>query len=391
MEFPQDQRLPGLAELFDGAWVWRTYCREFGRQEPEPVGIRIRGVSHTEGREAVVTYEFEWDPDDYIPNETLTFHLERDRDLRVFRFPDDDRLPGLGQAVDPQSALRLVSKYVMALPPRRMRVEVIRYRPGRHAVLRHRMGRSRLYVRVIRPSSVEPILKAGELIGRSAFTVPRLAGIWRDGGVMWLSEIPGENLRKRIQGGGQPDPAPLLDGLESLWSVPLEGCDNPPFNLPGAYRMARQIFEHVLDGDEDATPEFALAVQSLDPFAESWQPTCVAHNDFYDDQMVVLPDGGVALVDFEGAGPGDPMLDVGNFLAHLRWTARFGRNGDARGQYHGIFRREALERFSWNEQDLNLREAVCLFRICTNTVRHPGTDWRGRLATGLSLVNETLG
>ena len=84
------------------------------------------------------------------------------------------------------------------------------------------------------------------------------------------------------------------------------------------------------------------------------------------------------------------MLDVGNFLAHLRWTARFGRNGEVRGQYHGIFRQEALERFSWNEQELNLREAVCLFRICTNTVRHPGADWRERLATGLSLVNETL-
>ena len=70
--------------------------------------------------------------------------------------------------------------------------------------------------------------------------------------------------------------------------------------------MARQIFEHVLHGDEGATREFDLAVQSLDPFPESWQPTCVAHNDFYDDQMVLLPDGGLALVDFEGAGRATP-------------------------------------------------------------------------------------
>ena len=32
-----------------------------------------------------------------------------------------------------------------------------------------------------------------------------------------------------------------------------------------------------------------------------------------------------ALVDFEEAGPGDPMLDVGNFIAHLCWRSRFGR------------------------------------------------------------------
>ena len=36
-------------------------------------------------------------------------------------------------------------------------------------------------------------------------------------------------------------------------------------------------------------------------------------------------------------------------------------------------------------------QAVCLFRICTNTIRRPQGDWRSRLEAGLSLVNETLG
>ena len=61
----------------------------------------------------------------------------------------------------------------------------------------------------------------------------------------------------------------------------------------------------------------------VDPFVASREPSGTVHNYFYDDQMhcyddqmLMLPDGRVALVDFEEAGPGDSMLDVGNFLAH---------------------------------------------------------------------------
>ena len=38
---------------------------------------------------------------------------------------------------------------------------------------------------------------------------------------------------------------------------------------------------------------------------------------------------------------------------------------------------------SWNRAELNLREAVCLFRICTNPVRRPRPDWHRNLEAGL--------
>ena len=102
---------------------------------------------------AVVTYEVEWPDEAYLPNERFTFHLARGGSLRITRFLEDDHLPGLGDACNPESAQRLVSRHVLAMPPRRLRVQVVRYRPGSHAVLRHRMGRSRLYVRVVHPSA----------------------------------------------------------------------------------------------------------------------------------------------------------------------------------------------------------------------------------------------
>ena len=97
-------------------------------------------------------------------------------------------------------------------------------------------------------------------------------------------------------------------------------------------------------------------------------------------------------MDFEEAGPGDPMLDVGNFLAHLMWRARLGRQreNDASAGFHDVFRQAALDRFRWSERELALREAVCLFRTATNIIRHPQAEWRSKLEAALSLVNETL-
>ena len=208
--------------------------------------------------------------------------------------------------------------------------------------------------------------------------------------MLWFSEIPGKNLRKQIRKGEQPAHGLILAGLESLWAVPAGEPANPPFNLAGAYRRAKGILGHSVGKHDDGWQDYRKAVKALDPFTESWRAAGTAHNDFYDDQLVMLPEGKIALVDIEGAGPGDPMLDVGNFLAHLKWSSQVSRRGNSFGEYHDAFREEALQRFRWAESDLGLREAICLFRICTNAVRHPRDDWRERLAAGLSLVTEML-
>ena len=392
VDVPRDLRLRELPGLFDPEWVWRTYEERHGSRERTPRRLRIREFSHSVGRTALVSYAAEWDPDDYLPAEVFTIRIERDRPAELLQYPHDPHLPGLGEAADPDSALRLVNRHVLAIPVRRARVELVRYRPGSRAVLRHGVGKTWFYARAMRPAATAPMLAARKFVGHSRFVVPRLAGYWQDGAVMWMSRIPGENLRQRIRRRKGPDPDRLLDGLETLWTAPREPLGLRPFNLEGAYRRARRSFRHKVQDEDAAKRSLDGAVVALDPFVEAWRPSGAAHNDFYDDQMLVLRDGRIALVDFEEAGPGDPLLDVGNFLAHLAWAARFGRKRDApaAGEYHEAMRAAALERFRWSERDLALREAVCLFRVCTNAVRHPREDWRGQLEAGLALVNETL-
>lgn len=391
--FPQDRGLDGLARLFDGPCVWETYCRTFGHPEAGPRRLRLRQFSHSPGRGALVSYAIDWEKDAYLAPEQFSVRITGTRPAEVWRFPNDRRLPGLADAAGPDSALKLINRYVLAVPARRVRVDVVRYRPGSRAVLRHSIGKVALYARVMRPASVAPLIAAAEVIGSSDFVVPRLAGHWAEGGVVWLSRIPGTNLRRYIRRGAQPDPSVILDGLDSLWKEPIQATSGRPFNLNGLYRRAKRILRHATRGSDEARRSLQSAARVLDPLVAGWRPATLAHNDFYDDQMLLVPDGRIALVDFEESGPGDPMLDIGNFLAHLRIQGRLGQGSAAAaaGAYHEVFRLAALDRFGWNERELDLREAVCLFRICTSTVRNVRPDWARRLAAGLPLINDLLG
>ncbi len=394
VSLPEDPLLGDLSKLFDGEWIWETFSEHFRDQEPRPQQIRVFQYNHVPGRQEFISYTLEWPADESLPSECFTVGIKRNEPIQSFRYPEDPNLPGLGQAAYPETATKLVNKYVLTVPVRRIQVGLVRYRPRTRAVLVHRIGKVMFFVRVVRPTDMTPILAGAELIGRSRFVVPRIAGHWPEGGTLWMSKIPGANMREYIRDGNGPDPALLFDRLESLWTLPSQNIDRRPFNLNGSYDRAKRIFNFASKGHGPIVQLLNDITKRLDQFVESWEPTHTAHNDFYDDQMLMLPDGNIALVDFEEAGPGDPMLDVGNFLAHLRWAASFGRKekeAETCRAYHFSFRRAALERFSWTEQDLALREAICLFRTCTNTLRHVQSDWDRRLESGLALVDETLG
>ncbi len=391
--FPADARLPQLPRLFDPQWLWQSFSQQLDDPREAPKRIRIRHFIHSIGRSAIVSYELEWHEHAYLPNDTFVAALGRENAPKVTRFPDDERLPGLAEAACPEAALRLVNDTVLTVPARRARVQLIRYRPTYRAVLRHRVGKLRLYARVVRPGEFAPFLAAYEASRLSGYGVPDLAGHWPAGGVMFLTEVPGRELRSLIRKGKAPSPERILDGIETLWHQPGDNSQMPTFNLERAYRRALRGFRHNLRDHRDMRRDLEDLHTRMAPFVRDWHPVSMAHNDFYDDQLLVTPGGDLALVDFEAIAAGDPLLDIGNFLAHLRWSARFSRRSQAKnsGRYYDKLREAALERFGWKARELDYREAVCLFRVCTNAIRHPKADWREKLGAGLSLVADCLG
>lgn len=393
LEFSEDASLPELAQLFDLDWICSAYSRTSNGSEIDaPHRFRVRQFVHSPGRTAFARYEVQFSPEAYLAPQHFVAWLNRDRPADFFLYPADSRLPGLQEVADPERALQLVNRHVLALPGRRARVQLVTYRPGYRAVLRHRFGRIKLYARVVRPQELPRLLDAHEITKSSGFVIPSLAGYWEEGGVLWLSEVKGRSLRRRIRKGKAPDPTLILQGLEMLWKRADDSRSGRSFSLSSGFRSAKRSFRHHLRDSHEGMRILIEAISSLEPFVRSWAPTHTAHNDFYDDQLLLMESGKVALVDFEEAGPGDPMVDVGNFLAHLLWSSKFGSatGAVASRKFYQMFRSVALDRFGWEDRDLSFREAVCLFRVCTNFIRHPQENWRAKLETGLAQVNKII-
>ena len=393
IEFPEDPGLPDLPRLFDADRLWRILLDRSDTTARIPRRVRLKHFIHSIGRSALVCYEVDWQKDAYLPADQFVFKVERRGSVEHFRYPQDACLPGLAEAAGAETTLQLVNRHVLNFPARQARVELVRYRPGYRAVLRHKVGKVRLYARVMRPDAISSFLAAQTILGQTRFSLPRLVGHWPKGGVIWLTEISGINLRRYIRRGKMLDPEWLLAGLASLWKASNGGNTQKPFDLARAYRRAKRSFWQKVRDHSAAQRNLVQATQVLDDFVASWQPVVgLAHNDFYDDQLLLMRDGRIALVDYEEIGPGDPLLDVGNFLAHLRWSTCFGNQKEAKASraYYDWFQGAALERFRWSARELALREAVCLFRVCTNAIRHPKQGWHDMLERGLSLVVETL-
>jgi hypothetical protein len=390
-----DEGLPGLLRLFDSEWVWQAFCTQFGPPEETPEKLRLTQFRYQPGARAVVGYVTERRWGRWVVEDQFAIELVPGKPKRLFRYPDDPYLPGLAHVASALEAHELLPKYVR-LHPQRLHVEAVRYRPTTRAVLRHTlhwrrasMGEVTLFVRVMPPARVARLLAAAALAEHSGFVLPRLAGSWPEGGVLWLAGVPGETVRALIREGKPPEPDLILDGLARLWAAPAPRDAGHPLDLAAAFRWTERLLAQVLQ-DEGTRQALRRAADVLGPFAEAWQPSALAHNDFYDDQLLLTPSGRLALVDFEETGPGDPLLDVGNLLAHLRWMARFGIASEACDAYRRRFRSAALHRFGWEEGALALREAFALFRLSSNPVRQLQRDWPQAVETGLALVAEAL-
>ncbi len=385
----RDEALPDVARLREEEWVWHEYCTRFGPPEETPDRVRLDQVYYDPGVWALATYVAEWGGWE----EEFTVELRPGKEPRAFRYPEDPYLPGLARAASGPESHDLLTRYV-GLQPWHVRLDLVRYRPATRAVLRQRARWRRgatemtFFMRAVPPHRLPAYLKAAELVRRSGFGVPPVAGYWSEGGVVWSPAVPGRTVRSLIREGSPPDPNLIFDGLHSLWKADPEAGD--PLDLWRDFRWTRDILCQALPpGEGGQILERVLG--ALSPFVESWMPSGLAHNDFYDDQILLTPSGRLVVVDFEEVGPGDPLLDVGNFLAHLRWMERFGSASAACGAYREEFQHVALTRFGWPAGDVAVREAYALFRLCSNPVREPGSGWLSEVLGGLALVEEALG
>jgi hypothetical protein len=322
---------------------------------------------------------------------TVTIECRAGEADLAWAFPDDPALPGLAVATDPIRVRRRLRPRPEALV-----VEPLRYRPRRRAVLRYRLDGNRvLFGKVVTPRRGRRLLTLAETLRPTGLRLA-LPVAHAGPGALVLPALSGTPLRVLLLAGA-PLPAPervadlsvaLHQRCSPLLAAEARGTTRRVVD-PGTALCAAQIVARLLPSEGCAAGRLAEAVigwaDGSEP-ADEW----IVHGDLYENQVFVDGDS-LGFVDLDDLGPGDPLLDAANFVAHLRVLAASGPPAAAVvNRYREELRTAFLRRLDAGPADLAWREAYCLLRLATGPFRVLHPDWPRRMADRLALAAEAL-
>jgi Phosphotransferase enzyme family len=249
----------------------------------------------------------------------------------VQHFPLDVRLPALAAAVEGG--------------------ELIRYKPGRRAVVRYPGAYGKL-----RADGRAPVEVPGS---------PRV--LEHRPGLTVYEEVPGTPLR-------ECERAPWMDAVaEAMARLHATPLDVPAHDLDLEARDLRSAAETAaaIGADPgDLADRVLAALEAVEP------ATATIHGSFHDDQVLVSGHG-VTLLDLDSAAIGHPLFDVGEFASYLTAAGE----DEARGRFLEACRagRDAL-----------LFEAAALLRWSSLPFRDLEPGWPEAVRRRVELSRERL-
>jgi hypothetical protein len=229
--------------------------------------------------------------------------------------------------------------------------ELVRYKPGRRALLR----RSGAYVK-LRADGRAPVVVPGS---------PRV-----------LEHRPGLTVYEEVAG------TPLRQCERALWMEPVAEAlarlhamklDLPPHDIELEARDLRAAAETAAAIGADPGD---LAERLIPRIADVEPATATIHGSFHDDQVLVS-DAGVTLLDLDSAAIGHPLFDVGEFASYLTAAGEV----EARGRF--------LEACAAG-RDALLFEAAALLRWSSLPFRDLEPGWRESVRRRVELARERL-
>ena len=307
-----------------------------GRRATE---VSVDDVSHIPGRACTVHYLVGLDGG--APRERITATFAKDDRLaRVFAehygnrrlrqpvvlvarrrclvefFGMDWQLPALARATDLAAMASELDALGCGAP---VEVDVLRYRPHQRCVLRYR-GRGRTVIGKVyrRPEDAQRVWRETRALQGVLLAKP-LALV--DGSLLLVEHLEGRSWLDALL---------AAQGTEEWLRAAAEVCarlhgaasgSGDPHTLASELAQLRRRIERMAPAAPELAAEASAVLDRL-VIAEPPQLTLV-HGDFKPDQLVVTR-GGLAVLDFDRVGPGDPAVDLGNFIAQLHREALVG-------------------------------------------------------------------
>ncbi len=301
----------------------------------------------------------------------------RELSVGVWRWPFDPIMPALEHMVTPdRAAARLVG--VVDGP---LELKVVAYRPMERAVIRVcAQSGIVIYVKVLPPSQVGPLVERHERLLAAGLPVPRVLAADEHEGWMAMAEVSGETLRQRIKLERGPWPTPGAYGnlLDRLRSVALEG---PPRATRTSDSLGHAAMLAVV------APDLARRIDDLasalvPAAARAELRSATVHGDLHEAQLIVDGDQIVGLLDIDDAGVGDPLDDYATVLAHLRFretTTESARQRGRIGRYADLLSHDfdtEVEDLGVDPAELGTVTAGVLVGLATGPYRIQHTNWR---------------
>ncbi|MFQ6005294.1 MAG: glycosyltransferase [Woeseia sp.] len=167
---------------------------------------------------------------------------------------------------------------------------------------------------------------------------------------------------------------------------------------PGLEHLDRKLMVSSLDA---LASELAILLPALEPcagtlvrqLAQWWldrdDPRVPIHGDFYDKQVTAADDG-VALIDCDNAYLGDPLSDIGCFIAHLERSAinHQMEAADIPAVVSALLRGYRNIGPGLNTRELNRYIALSLFQLVHNPFRDRSEDWPSQTVALLQRCSE---
>jgi len=247
----------------------------------------------------------------------------------------DPALPGLAEALDPEAMTPRLSRLAPLLhgeeptvpsPWRVVEVDILKHTPGRRCALGYTLDgpvtRRRLFGKILSgergPDILETMGRIAAAIPREVLLIPRPVGHLPDLRLLVTEYLEGTPLATPVYRGTSEAAArrmaaalATLHGckarLDRRWSAQQETANTEewlgrsPIGAAACPGRAAGLLR-TLSRRAALLPEV---------------PESPVHRDFYPEQVRDCGDRS-ALLDLDDARLGDPALDMGNFLAHLR-------------------------------------------------------------------------
>lgn len=245
--------------------------------------------------------------------ETGLVAMNEPRPVRIWQHPADPHLPALAPVAFEHAADTLLARLGLSADSAPV---LVAYRPGRRAVLRVPTSRGIFWLKVVRPSRVERIVRAGAAAAAAGIPVPVMHG-WSEEGLIIMADAAGEPATEM-----EWQPRRLLDQVDDLRARLAHAAW--VHRSPG---ILGRLGWYASRGDDQVTAVLANAQRLLESAAGP--ETAVVHGDLHFGQLFLDADGISGVIDVDTLALGDAAEDPAAFFSHAIASALL-TNGPAR-------------------------------------------------------------